>query len=373
VLVVAALTFAGWQWSTGRPADALMHAIAVLVIACPCALGVATPLALTAAVAGASRRGVLVSDTRVLETIRKVDTVVLDKTGTATVGEFTLLDATGDTSRMAEIAAVEALSEHPLGKVVAERYGAGLKASEIAIHPGKGISGVVGGVRYFMGNRRLVGAGFTNAEAGTIVYFGWDGTTRGTLIFGDRIRPEAVQLCRSLRERGVRTLLLSGDSETATQAVAAAIGAGEWRAEATPDEKVAVIRETQQRGQVVAMVGDGVNDAAALAQADLGLAMGTGTDAAIEASDLTLIRGDLLAVPDAILLSRRTLATIKGNLVWAFGYNAAAIPLAALGFLNPLVSGAAMAFSSVFVVTNSLRLFRYKRPVVQARKDVAGE
>jgi heavy metal translocating P-type ATPase len=356
VLALALLTFAGWQWRTGNPAGALMHAIAVLVIACPCALGIATPLALTAAVAAASRRGVLVSDTRVLETIRGVNTVVLDKTGTATAGEFALLNVNGDTSRMAELAAVEALSEHPLGKIVAERYGSGLKASDVTIHAGKGISGVVDGVRYFIGNRRLVGAESASTDVGTMVYFGWDGTTKGAMTFGDRVRPDAVELCRKLRERGVRTLLLSGDSEAATQKVAAAIGADDWKAEATPEEKVAVIRELQGRGEVVAMVGDGVNDAPSLAQADLGIALGSGADIAMQAAPLVLMGASLAGVTDTLDLARRTFRVIRQNLFWALAYNVAGIALAVTGVLNPILSAAAMVLSSLSVIGNSRRL-----------------
>jgi len=356
VLALAVLTYAGWQWRTGNPADALMHAIAVLVIACPCALGIATPLALTAAVAGASRRGVLVSDTRAIETIRKVDTVVLDKTGTATAGEFTLLDVTGDGSRMAELAAVEAMSEHPPGKVVAAQYSRSLTASEITIHAGEGISGVVDGVRYFIGSGKLVGHASDRAESGTTVYFGWDGATKGAMTFGDRVRPEAVELCRNLRERGVRTLLLSGDSEAATQSVAAEIGADEWRAEATPDDKVALIRELQQRGQLVAMVGDGVNDAPSLAQADLGIALGSGTEIAMQAAPLVLMGASLAGVTDTLDLARKTFRIVRQNLFWAFAYNVVGIALAITGVLNPILSAAAMVLSSLSVIANSRRL-----------------
>jgi heavy metal translocating P-type ATPase len=356
VLVLAVLTFAGWQWRTGNPAEALMHAIAVLVIACPCALGIATPLALTAAVAGASRRGVLVSDTRVLETIRKVDTVVLDKTGTATAGEFTMLAVSGDTGRMAELAAVEACSEHPLGKVVTARYGKGLKASDVAIHAGMGISGVVGDVRYFIGSRRLVGAEATSVESGTTVYFGWDGTAKGAMTFGDRVRPDAVELCRKLRGAGIRTMLLSGDSTAATASVAAAIGAEAWRAEATPDDKVAVIRELQERGEVVAMIGDGVNDAPSLAQADLGIALGSGADIAMQAAPLVLMGASLAGVTETLELARRTFRVVRQNLFWAFAYNVVGIALAIAGVLNPILSAAAMVLSSLSVIGNSRRL-----------------
>ena len=356
VLTLAILTFAGWQWRSGKPAEALMHAIAVLVIACPCALGIATPLALTAAVAGASRHGVLVSDTRVLETIRKVDMVVLDKTGTATAGELALLDVTGDSSRMAELAAVEACSEHPLGRAVAERYAAGLKASDVTIHPGMGISGVVDGVRYCIGNCKLVGHALDCSAQATVVYFGWDGEAKGAMTFGDRIRPDAAELCRNLRQRGVRTLLLSGDSTAATASVAAAIGADEWKAEATPGDKVAVIRELQQRGDVVAMIGDGVNDAPSLAQADLGVALGSGADIAMQAAPLVLMGASLAGVTETLDLARRTFRVVRQNLFWAFAYNVAGLALAITGVVNPILAAAAMVLSSLSVIGNSRRL-----------------
>ena len=363
VLLLAALTFAGWEWRTGKPADALLHAIAVLVIACPCALGIATPLALTAAVAAASRRGILVSDTRVLETIRKVDIVVLDKTGTATTGEFTLLDTMGDTTRMAELAAVEACSEHPLGKAVAQSHARpGLKASEVTIHAGMGISGVVEGVRYFVGNRGLVeklgGPPDIAAPglAGTSAFFGWDGMVQGSMTFGDRVRPDAAQLCANLRRRGIRTLLLSGDSEAATAATAAAIGADAWTAEATPDRKVRIIRDLQSRGDVVAMIGDGVNDAPSLAQADLGIAVASGADIAMQAAPLVLMGASLAGVIDTLDLARRTFRVVRQNLFWAFAYNVAGMALAVTGVLNPILAAAAMVLSSLSVIGNSRRL-----------------
>ncbi len=253
VLALAVITFAAWQWHTGKPGTALMHAIAVLVIACPCALGIATPLALSAAVAAAGRRGILVSDTRVLETMRGVQTVILDKTGTATLGEFALLESAGDTGRMAELAAVEAWSEHPIAKALAG-YATGLRARDVAVLAGRGITGAVNGTQYFLGNRALAEQlGAKPAElpslAGSVVYFGWDGEVRGALSFGDRVRPEAAALCADLRRRGIRTMLLSGDAREATAAIAAQIGADEWIAEALPERKVAIIRELQQQGQ----------------------------------------------------------------------------------------------------------------------------
>jgi heavy metal translocating P-type ATPase len=356
VLLLSVLTFAGWQWRTGRPVDALMHAIAVLVIACPCALGIATPLALTAAVAGASRRGILVSDTRVLETIRKIDLVVLDKTGTATGGHFKLLETFGDTSRMAELAAVEACSEHLLAKAIVAAHPTTLKASDVVIHPGQGISGVVRGVRYFIGNQHLVGYAAACDSPATTVYFAWEGAVRGRMTFGDRVRPDAAALCANLHRRGIRTLLLSGDSSAATESVAAAIGADSWTAEATPDRKVEIIRERQQRGDVVAMIGDGVNDAPSLAQADLGIALGSGADIAIQAAPLILMGAALSGVLETLELAQRTFRIVRQNLFWAFVYNVAGMALAITGVLNPILAAAAMVLSSLSVIGNSRRL-----------------
>jgi len=372
------LTFAGWMWRTGRPAEALMHAIAVVVIACPCALGIATPLALTAAVATAGRRGILVADTRVLETIRAVDLVVLDKTGTATTGEFTLLATVGDASRMAELAAVEACSEHPVGRALGD---SGLHATDVSIHKGMGISGVVNGTRYFLGNQAFVeqwgrrfrlpttvqGEGW-QAEPpappappaplphGTQVYFAWDNAVRGAMAFGDRIRPEAAGLCDALRRRGIRTLLLSGDCSATTGHTAAAIGADHWVAEATPDRKIEIIRELQQKGSTVAMIGDGVNDAPSLAQADLGIALGSGADIALQAAPLVLMNNSLAAVIDTLDLGRRTFRIVRQNLFWAFAYNAVGITLAMAGVLNPIMAAGAMVLSSLSVIGNSRRL-----------------
>jgi heavy metal translocating P-type ATPase len=360
VLVVAALTFAGWLARTG-PSDALLHAIAVLVIACPCALGIATPLALTNAVAAAARRGILVSDARVLETIRAVDVVVLDKTGTATTGEFQLLATAGDTSRIAELAAVEACSEHPIGRAMAGQA-RGLVAHDICVHTGQGISGVVGETRYFLGNRRMMeayaGQAFppVNLTEGTVVYFGWDGAVHGMLSFGDPIRSDAAALCSALRSRGIRTVLLSGDASEATAPVAAAIGADEWIAEASPEQKIDHIRRLQSAGARVAMIGDGVNDAPSLAQADLGIALGSGTDIAVQAAPLVLMGSGLGAVVETLDLSRRAFRVVRQNLFWAFGYNTAGITLAVLGILNPILAAAAMVLSSVSVIANSRRL-----------------
>jgi P-type Cu2+ transporter len=360
VLALAVGTFAFWTLRTGRVGDALMHAIAVVVIACPCALGIATPLALTAAVATAGRRRILVRDSRVLETIREIDTVVLDKTGTATFGEYGIRQIVGDDSRMAELAAVEAWSEHPIAKALAVRA-TGLAATDVHVYPGRGIAGTVDGRRYFLGNLALldeldaVAADFP-AMSGTVAYFGWDGAVRGTVSFGDRVRPEASALCLDLARRGIRTILLSGDTQAATASAAAEIGANEWIAEALPERKVEIVARLQGQGHVVAMIGDGVNDAPSLAQADLGIAMGSGTDIAIEAAPLVLMGRSLAAVSETLDLARRTMAIVRQNLFWAFLYNVIGISLAIAGVLNPILAAGAMVLSSASVIGNSRRL-----------------
>lgn len=378
VLGITAVTLVAWL-AAGQPASAAFTAaVAVLIIACPCAMGLATPTALLVGTGRGAQLGIVIKGPEVLESARRVDTVVLDKTGTVTAGRMTLVGVhAADEAEVLRLAgAVEDASSHPVARAVAAgartRLGTGLPAvTEFASHSGLGVSGVADGRAIVAGRRdwlessmvvpaELAAAGDVAEAIGqTTVYVGWDGQVKGVLTVADQVKPTSAAAIRRLRGMGLRPVLLTGDNERAARAVASAVGIDEVIAGVLPSEKVDVVKQLQDAGWVVAMAGDGVNDAAALAQADLGLAMGTGTDAAIEASDLTLVRGDLLAVPDAIQLSRRTLATIKGNLFWAFGYNAAAIPLAALGFLNPLVSGAAMAFSSVFVVTNSLRLRRY--------------
>jgi Cu+-exporting ATPase len=324
-----------------------------------------------------------------------MDTIVLDKTGTVTAGRMSLADvvpAPGeDTLELLRLAgALEEASEHPIAAAIAagarDRLGGVLPvAAEFASHQGLGVTGVVGSRAVALGRAgwldsewaMTVPAGLAaraaaaEAAGQTAVFAGWDGQVRGLLAVADTIKPTSAEAIARLRRLGLRPVLLTGDNERAARAVAAAVGIDEVIAGVLPAGKVAAVGRLQEAGRVVAMAGDGVNDAAALAQADLALSMGTGTDAAIEASDLTLVRGDLLAVPDAILLSRRTLATIKGNLFWAFGYNAAAVPLAALGFLNPLIAAAAMAFSSVFVVSNSLRLRRF-RPFEPAAARASG-
>jgi heavy metal translocating P-type ATPase len=356
VLAVAALTFAGSGW---------LRAVAVVVIACPCALGIATPLALSAAVAAASRRGILVSDTRVLETIRHIDVVVLDKTGTATCGEFTLLEAIGDTSRMAELAALEMHSNHPIAKALV-MWGRppGLPGKQsapvvrdVVLHPGEGISGTVGGTRYFIGNGRLAARIGTGAgQEAYPTYFGWDGAVRGGLRFGDRVRPEASSLCAELRFRGIRTVLLSGDCALATEAVAREIGADDWISDASPDGKVEAIRQLQQSGARVAMIGDGVNDAPCLAQADLGIALGTGADLAMQAAPLVLMGAGLHAVTETLDLAHRAFRIVRQNLFWALVYNVGGITLAVTGVLTPIFAAAAMVVSSLSVVTNSRRM-----------------
>ncbi len=353
VLLVAAATFAGWLWRSGSPAGALMHAIAVLVIACPCALGIATPLALTFAVSAASRRGILVSDTRVLETIRGIDVVVLDKTGTATEGEFRLLAVEGDGSRLRELAAVEAYSEHPIARAIVAGHHGLPPAQDVVVSPGEGIEGTVAGVRYFVRRAADAPAGATPA---TTVCFGWDGQARGAFTLGDRVRPDAAVLCAGLRRRGIRTLLLSGDSPAATEAVAREIGAGEWIGGALPAHKVEVVRQLQARGQRVAMIGDGVNDAPSLAQADLGIALGSGAAIAMQAAPLVLMKRSLTGVLDTLDVAGRTFAIVRQNLWWAFGYNALGITLAVSGVLTPIVAAGAMILSSLSVIANSRRI-----------------
>jgi Cu+-exporting ATPase len=383
VIATAVVTLIAWL-AAGQPAAAAFTAaVAVLIIACPCAMGLATPTALLVGTGRGAQLGIVIKGPEVLESTRAVDTIVLDKTGTITTGRMSLADVaaapgTGADRVLRLAGAVEYASEHPVAAAIAagarERLGADLPAvTEFASHRGLGVSGVVDGHAVVVGRAGWLetewaqhipaGLAARAAEAEragqTAVFAGWDGQVRGVLMVTDTIKPTSAQAITRLRAMGLRPVLLTGDNERAARTVANAVGIDEVVAGVLPAGKVDAIRHLQDRGRVVAMVGDGVNDAAALAQADLGLAMGTGTDAAIEASDLTLVRGDLLAVPDAILLSRRTLTIIKGNLAWAFGYNIAAIPLAALGFLSPLIAAAAMAFSSVFVVSNSLRLRRF--------------
>jgi Cu+-exporting ATPase len=377
VLAIAAATFAVWVLAGGGVPAAFTAAVAVLIIACPCALGLATPTALMVGTGRGAQLGILIKGPEVLESTRRVDTVVLDKTGTVTTGEMTLLEvlpasgeAAADLLRVA--GALEAASEHPIARAVARAAadaGELPAAEDFRNLEGLGVQGVVEGRSVVVGRPRLLAeravvlpdplqAACADAEARgrTVVAVAWDGAARGLLVVADAVKPTSAAAVRQLRALGLRPLLLTGDNAATARTVAAEVGIDEVIAEVMPRDKVDVVRRLQDEGRVVAMVGDGVNDAAALAQADLGLSMGTGTDVAIEAGDLTLVRGDLRSAADAIRLSRRTLTTIKGNLFWAFAYNVAALPLAAAGLLNPMIAGAAMAFSSVFVVTNSLRL-----------------
>ncbi|WP_369215962.1 copper-translocating P-type ATPase, partial [Streptomyces flavofungini] len=384
VLLIAAGTLAGWLGATGDVTAAFTAAVAVLIIACPCALGLATPTALMVGTGRGAQLGILIKGPEVLESTRTVDTIVLDKTGTVTTGRMELRDvhAAGDTDEKQLLrltGALEHASEHPIARALAagaaERLGVGaeeLPAPEgFENAAGLGVRGTVEGHEVIAGRERLLAdAGVTGLEAlaaageraeadgRTAVLVAWDGVARGVLTVADAVRESSPQAVRELRALGLEPVLLTGDNKAVADAVARRVGIAPDAvyAEVLPEEKVGVVRRLRDEGRVVAMVGDGVNDAAALATADLGLAMGTGTDAAIEASDLTLARGDLRVAADAIRLSRKTLATIKGNLFWAFGYNVAALPLAAAGLLNPMIAGAAMAFSSVFVVSNSLRL-----------------
>lgn len=383
VITLAFATLGFWLTAaaTNSTTAAFTAAVAVLIIACPCALGLATPTALMVGTGRGAQLGVLIKGPEVLESTRKVDTVVLDKTGTVTTGKMSLVDVitTADTTANEALflaGSLEHASEHPIAQAIAAgavSRGVTLDAVEaFANTEGLGVQGVVAGHAVIAGRERFLAdwslvlddtlrAARDDAEAAgrTPIYVGWDGQARAVLVVSDTIKATSAEAIAGLRQLGLRPVLLTGDNQRAAQAVAGLVGIDEVIAEVLPQDKVDVIRRLQAEGRVVAMVGDGVNDAAALAQADLGLAMGTGTDAAIEASDITLVRGDLRAAVDAIRLSRATLKTIKTNLFWAFAYNIAALPLAAAGLLNPMLAGLAMAFSSVFVVSNSLRLRRF--------------
>jgi Cu+-exporting ATPase len=384
VLVLALLTAIVWLTLGAGAQASFTAAVAVLIIACPCALGLATPTALLAGTGRGAQLGILIRGPQVLERTRQVDTVVLDKTGTVTEGRMALVDvrpaAGSDRTEVLTLAgAVEALAEHPIARAIAAEAGpARTTVHDFAAAAGGGVRGQVSmadGATHQVLVGRLdwlaeQGIGTQNVQgeveraqddAATAVVAAWDGEARGVLLLRDPVKASSAQAIEELRALGLRTILLTGDNAGAARAAAAQVGIdpADVIAQVQPEDKVARVIALQQAGASVAMVGDGVNDAAALAQADLGLAMGTGTDVAIEAADLTLVRGDLRSAPQAIRLSRSTLRVIKQNLFWAFAYNVAAIPLAALGLLNPMIAGAAMAFSSVLVVTNSLRLRRF--------------
>ncbi len=385
VIAIAVGTLIVWLALGNPAASAFTAAVAVLIIACPCALGLATPTALLVGTGRGAQLGILIKGPEILESTRRIDTIALDKTGTVTSGRMTLTDvvAAGGQDRgelLRLVGAVEGASEHPIAQAIARGAAEelGVQAADLpAVESfrnaaGKGVTGIVDGRAVVVGRQGLLDDWSVAAdpalqaekerlerEGRTAVVAAWDGRVRGIVAVADTVKPTSAEAIRQLRGLGLEPILLTGDNRAVAERIAAEVGISRVVAEVLPGEKVEAIKGLQAEGRVVAMVGDGVNDAAALAQADLGLAMGTGTDAAIEAADITLVRGDLRSASDAIRLSRRTLGTIKGNLFWAFAYNVAAIPLAALGLLNPMIAGAAMAFSSVFVVGNSLLLRRF--------------
>ncbi|CRK57314.1 Lead, cadmium, zinc and mercury transporting ATPase; Copper-translocating P-type ATPase [Alloactinosynnema sp. L-07] len=382
VIALAVGTLAFWLGAGAATSAAFTAAVAVLIIACPCALGLATPTALLVGTGRGAQLGIMIKGPEVLESTRLVDTIVLDKTGTVTTGQMSLVEVrVADGEDEAEVlrlaGAVEDGSEHPIAQAIVRgarsAVGELSPVTDFAAVEGLGVRGTVDGRVVVVGRTSLLDQGnphlpsdlfFAKADAErrghTAVTVGWDGRARAVLAVADTVKPTSAEAVMWLRSLGLTPVLLTGDNEAVARTVAAEVGITEVIAEVLPEQKVEVVARLQGEGKVVAMVGDGVNDAAALATADLGLAMGTGTDVAIEASDLTLVRGDLRAAADAIRLSRRTLRTIKGNLFWAFAYNVAAVPLAAAGLMNPMLAGAAMACSSVFVVTNSLRLRSFR-------------
>ncbi len=383
VVLGAIATLVVWLVVTGDVNRSFTAAVAVLIIACPCALGLATPTALLVGTGRGAQLGLIIKGPEILESTREVDTVVLDKTGTVTTGrmdviEVIVLDGVDPEQALARVASLESASEHPVARAIVRAVGTGaalVTPQDFANQPGLGIVGVIDGERVVAGRPTFVVSQFGELPSAlgdavsahqqlghTVIAAGWDGQVRVVIAVADTPKPTSREAIERLRALGLRPMLLTGDNRATAIAVAAEVGIAEADviSDVMPTDKVAVVQRLQSAGATVAMVGDGVNDAAALAQADLGIAMGTGTDAAIEASDLTIVSGDLRGAADALRLSRRTLATIKGNLFWAFAYNIAAIPLAALGFLNPVIAGLAMASSSVFVLTNSLRLRRFR-------------
>ncbi|WP_433382044.1 heavy metal translocating P-type ATPase [Streptosporangium sp. CA-115845] len=381
VVATAAATFGFWLGNGLDVAGALTAAVSVLVVACPCALGLATPTALLVGTGRGAQLGIIIRGPEILESTRRIDTIVLDKTGTVTTGSMRLADVVAapgqDTDEVLKLAgALEDASEHPIAKAIAaaarDRAGTLPAVAAFEGSTGLGVRGEVDGVTVLVGRAGWLGSELSmpaeleqhrkEAEALglTPVFAGWRGQVRGMLAIADTVKATSAEAVAQMRSLGLTPVLLTGDNERAARAVAAQVAIADVESDVMPADKVAVIKRLQRDGRVVAMVGDGVNDAAALAQADLGIAMGTGTDAAIEAGDITLVRGDLRAAADAVRLSRRTLKTIKGNLFWAFAYNVAAIPLAVMGMLNPMIAGAAMATSSVFVLSNSLRLRRFQ-------------